>query len=111
LDIERRDFREEPPRQGLETWISFSPSIVEWADQPMRHGSLSSKIQATAADVFKLDVDVCKGRSENQAACDVDRIRDPSGWKLCQGVQLGVRQMTGDRRSVVFWSGGKGVGF
>jgi len=77
----------------------------------MRHGSLSSKIQATAADVFKLDVDVCKGRSENQAACDVDRIRDPSGWKLCQGVQLGVRQMTGDRRSVVFWSGGKGVGF
>ena len=26
---ERRDFGEEPPRQGLETWISFSPSIVE----------------------------------------------------------------------------------
>lgn len=38
--------------QGLETWILFTPSIVECAVQPMRHGSLSSKIQAAAADVF-----------------------------------------------------------
>ncbi len=45
-------FGEEPPRQGLETWISLTPSIVEWAVQPMRHGSLSSKVQADAADLF-----------------------------------------------------------
>ena len=57
----------------------------------MRYGSLSSKIQAAATDEFRLDMDVCEGRSENQAVYDVDRIRDPSGWKLCQGVQLGVR--------------------
>jgi hypothetical protein len=49
---EKRDFGEEPPRQGLETWISFSPSIAECAVQPMRHGSLSSQIQAAAADVL-----------------------------------------------------------
>ena len=49
---ERRDFGEEPPRQGLETWISFLPSIVECVVQPMRHSSLSSKIQTAAADVF-----------------------------------------------------------
>lgn len=52
MDVERRDFGEEPLRQGLEMWISFSPSVVEWAVQPMRHGTLSSKIQAAAADVF-----------------------------------------------------------
>lgn len=43
-----RAFGEEPSRQGLETQILFSPSIVDCAVQPMRH---SSKIQATAADV------------------------------------------------------------
>lgn len=36
----------------LETWISFSPSIVKCVVQPIFHGSFSSKVQATAADVF-----------------------------------------------------------
>ncbi len=51
---------------------------------------------------FRLDVDVCEGRSGNQAAWDVYWIRDSSSWKLRQGIQLGVRQMIGDRRLVVF---------
>ena len=49
---EKRDFGEEPPRQGLETAILFSPSIVDCVVQPMRHDSLSPKVQAAAADVF-----------------------------------------------------------
>lgn len=49
---EKRDSGEEPLRQGLETWILFSPSIVECAVQAMRHGSLSSKIQTAVADLF-----------------------------------------------------------
>jgi len=51
LGVERRDVGEDPPRQGLETWISSSPSIVEWAVQPMHHICLSSKMQAAAADL------------------------------------------------------------
>ncbi len=49
---EKRDFEEEPLKQGLETWILFSPSIVECAVQAMRHGSLKTKIEAAIADLF-----------------------------------------------------------
>ena len=66
---ERRDLGEESPRQGLEMWISFSPSIVECVVQLMRHGSLSSKIQAAAADVFDRTWTSARG---NQAVWDVD---------------------------------------
>ena len=49
---EGREVRNAPSRLGLETWISFSPSIVKCVVQSIRHASLSSKIQAAAADVF-----------------------------------------------------------
>jgi len=49
---ETRGFSKAPPKLNLETWTLFSPRIVEWALQPIRHGSLSSKIQAAVADVF-----------------------------------------------------------
>ena len=37
---------------------------VEGTVQPMRHESLSSKIQPAAADVARPDIDVSEGRSE-----------------------------------------------
>ncbi len=49
---EKRDFGEEPPRQGLETGILFSPSIADCVVQPMRLDSLSPKVQAAVAAVF-----------------------------------------------------------
>ena len=49
---EKRDFGEKPPRQRLQTWILFSPSIVDRVVHSMRHDRLNSKVQAAAADVF-----------------------------------------------------------
>ena len=49
---EKQDFGENPPKQRLETWILFSPSIVDRVVHSMRHDNLSSKVQAAAADVF-----------------------------------------------------------
>lgn len=69
---ERRAFGEEPSRQGLETQISFSPSIVDCAVQPMRHSSLSSKIQATAADVVDRNWTSPSGTGENKFKQDAD---------------------------------------
>lgn len=49
---EKRDFREESLKQGLETTILFSPSIVNYVIQSMRLDNLSPKVQAAATDVF-----------------------------------------------------------
>lgn len=48
----RQAFKKESLRQRLKTWISFLSSIVECVIQSMHHDSLSSKIQAAAADMF-----------------------------------------------------------
>ena len=75
----------------------------------MRHSSLSSKIQAAAADVARPDLEVSEGRRGKQAALrcrcagksplawDLDRTRGFNGRKLRQGVQLSVRRKTGAR--------------
>ena len=49
---EKRDFEKVLPRLDLEAWISFSLSIAKYVVQPICHSGFSSKIQATAADVF-----------------------------------------------------------
>ena len=82
----------------------------------MRYGSLSSKIQPAAADVARPDIDVSEGRSGktscigcryagNQGTLSLygtmDRMRGCNGRELRLGVQLGVRRMAGDRRSLV----------
>jgi hypothetical protein len=93
-------FGEEPPRQGLETWISSSPSIVECAVQPIRHGSLSSKIQAAAADASDRMRTSARGAVGNHAAWDVDLIKGFSRRKLRRGLSPDMRRVLGKRRSV-----------
>ena len=49
---EKRDFEKMLSRLNFEAWISFSLSIVKYVIQSICHSGFSSKIQATAADVF-----------------------------------------------------------
>lgn len=49
---ERRYFEKVLPRLDLETWILFSSSILKCVVQPVYQSGFSSKIEATAANMF-----------------------------------------------------------
>lgn len=89
---ERRALGEEPPRKGLKTRISFSPSIVECAAQLMRHGRLSSEIQAAGADVFDRVWASPSGPGETRLHKDADAqgtLNSHGTWLKCEGATAG----------------------
>jgi len=107
---EKRDFEEEPPRQGLETWILFSPSIVDCVVQPMRHGIFSSKVQDVAADVFNRMWTCAKGEVGIMLHEMLIGYK-ASGWELRRGLSPDMRRVLGIGDWWALECGGEGVGF
>ncbi len=62
---------------------SHPPNIVECAVQPMRHSSLSSKVQAIAADVFDRMWTYARGAVEIMLHGMAIEYEVP-GWERCR---------------------------